>query len=616
MCLEHRLFWSSSMIAFLISWIAPASGQTVDVELVCLASPSAADTSASVPTTVAELLNDASFVVEVWAQTTDSAGLSSASLDLSYDATLANGTLLTHSATFNVLTHGTIDNGTGTVDDLSGSHLGSCADAVGVAPNWARVAILDVTALASGSLIMQSSAAGSNIYGTAICGTGDLAEGQISFGSVAVSLVECIVDADCDDGTFCNGAETCDPGTNTCVSGVTPTCDDQIDCTTDICDSQAGGGAGACVNTPVDAACNDDIDCTADACDQLASPGTGCSNAANDAACDDGIACTDDACNQFAGPGTGCSNVANDSLCDNDLFCDGLETCDPATGCADGAAPCTADCEHCVEDSDSCELCILDLDGSGVMGTGDFALFSDCFGACYLPEDPCASSNFNQDLDGCVGTADFATFVGCIEQTCGTCTACSGPGGVMASSALFLDSPDDMPLVRARVVTKEVHGATDVSAVLPVSSETFSIGDRVFVEVWVQRTDELSAGLASAFVDLSINDLFLAIVDVVPSQRFGTLATREPVVSGGVLRAVGGCTTLTGDSTDTGGDWVRVSTVVTRAVAPGEVALSAATSDSLHGFARIGAFENIPASRIAIQGETIHIMKRGRQRGE
>ncbi|MEZ6086181.1 MAG: hypothetical protein R3E58_20030 [Phycisphaerae bacterium] len=31
---------------------------------------------------------------------------------------------------------------------------------------------------------------------------------------------ECTVDGDCDDGLFCNGAETCD--TDTCVAGMNP----------------------------------------------------------------------------------------------------------------------------------------------------------------------------------------------------------------------------------------------------------------------------------------------------------------------------------------------------------------------------------------------------------
>lgn len=76
----------------------------------------------------------------------------------------------------------------------------------------------------------------------------------------------CATDAECDDGEFCNGAETCDMATMTCTDGTAPCaegetclededacvgcvedadCDDGDACTTDMCD------AAMCVNTPV-----------------------------------------------------------------------------------------------------------------------------------------------------------------------------------------------------------------------------------------------------------------------------------------------------------------------------------------------------------------------------
>ncbi|NIS35481.1 MAG: hypothetical protein GWO04_38545, partial [Actinobacteria bacterium] len=45
----------------------------------------------------------------------------------------------------------------------------------------------------------------------------------------------CTVDADCDDGVFCNGAETCTAGA--CAPGTAPSCDDGVACTVDTCDS-------------------------------------------------------------------------------------------------------------------------------------------------------------------------------------------------------------------------------------------------------------------------------------------------------------------------------------------------------------------------------------------
>ncbi|MCP4248336.1 MAG: hypothetical protein GY778_14915 [bacterium] len=53
----------------------------------------------------------------------------------------------------------------------------------------------------------------------------------------------CLGDGDCDDGVFCNGAETCVTGA--CQTGTPPNCDDGNLCTADTCD----GVTDQCVNT-------------------------------------------------------------------------------------------------------------------------------------------------------------------------------------------------------------------------------------------------------------------------------------------------------------------------------------------------------------------------------
>jgi hypothetical protein len=50
-----------------------------------------------------------------------------------------------------------------------------------------------------------------------------------------VSSCTCLIDADCDNGLFCDGTESCDLTTNTCISGTAPTCDDGISCSIDSC---------------------------------------------------------------------------------------------------------------------------------------------------------------------------------------------------------------------------------------------------------------------------------------------------------------------------------------------------------------------------------------------
>jgi len=54
---------------------------------------------------------------------------------------------------------------------------------------------------------------------------------------------QCRGDVECDDGLFCNGAETCDPAnaaanTMGCVLGALVDCIDGVDCTADSCDEE------------------------------------------------------------------------------------------------------------------------------------------------------------------------------------------------------------------------------------------------------------------------------------------------------------------------------------------------------------------------------------------
>src|SRR6185436_18407831 len=78
----------------------------------------------------------------------------------------------------------------------------------------------------------------------------------------------CTRDADCDDGVFCDGAETCASGS--CRPGVAVVCDDGIACTTDRCDEPSR----SCKGAPDATRCIDGDPCTADSCDTTA----GCLN--------------------------------------------------------------------------------------------------------------------------------------------------------------------------------------------------------------------------------------------------------------------------------------------------------------------------------------------------
>ena len=66
-----------------------------------------------------------------------------------------------------------------------------------------------------------------------------------------IKVVDCLQDADCDDGLFCNGAETC--GDNACLAGSAP-CQDGEEC-----DEDADECVGGCVRDP-EWQCDGDVD--------------------------------------------------------------------------------------------------------------------------------------------------------------------------------------------------------------------------------------------------------------------------------------------------------------------------------------------------------------------
>lgn len=195
----------------------------------------------------------------------------------------------------------------------------------------------------------------------------------------------------CDDGVFCNGTEACDPQLG-CQAG-TPPCNDQVACTVDVCNEATDGcmhalddlacqdgsfcnGAESCdavlgcrPGTAPD--CSDGVGCTVDSCDEL---DDGCDHSPDDAPCDDGlfcngiescnpvldcqagvapecndgVSCTVDTCNDAAG---GCGHVADHGLCDDGNPANGTETCNAALDCQPGtpnlsvsiSAPATVD---------------------------------------------------------------------------------------------------------------------------------------------------------------------------------------------------------------------------------------------------------------------------------
>ena len=87
---------------------------------------------------------------------------------------------------------------------------------------------------------------------------------QDSCDEVADAVLHAPLDSACDDGLFCNGAETCDLLLD-CQSGSPPEADDGLSCTEDVCDE----GADAVIHSPDDSVCDDSDACTVGVCDAV-----------------------------------------------------------------------------------------------------------------------------------------------------------------------------------------------------------------------------------------------------------------------------------------------------------------------------------------------------------
>jgi hypothetical protein len=149
----------------------------------------------------------------------------------------------------------------------------------------------------------------------------------------------CTVNAECDDGLFCNGAETC--VSSVCQAGTAPNCADAVACTTDACDE----ATDTCTHTANNAACSDALFCNGS---ETCSVTLGC-QAGTAPNCADAVACTTDSCNETTDT---CDHIANNAACSDGLFCNGSETCSVTLGCQAGTNPCGA--AACDEATDTC----------------------------------------------------------------------------------------------------------------------------------------------------------------------------------------------------------------------------------------------------------------------
>ena len=154
----------------------------VDVafELVVLNAPSASGTTTLLPASIGSIAQGQTYYVEVWVSDVGdiSTGITSAYVDLHFPAAAASVTNVSHGNLFTLFPAGSI--GVGVIDELGGSQL---SGGVGVAPQWARVAVIRMRADAvppSVSFSLSPSSTKVAAYGRGVIDWGDISLGAAS----------------------------------------------------------------------------------------------------------------------------------------------------------------------------------------------------------------------------------------------------------------------------------------------------------------------------------------------------------------------------------------------------------------------------------------------------
>jgi hypothetical protein len=245
-----------------------------------------------------------------------------------------------------------------------------------------------------------------------------------SFQLAGCGAPECTVDADCDNGLFCDGLETCNEGT--CEAGTPVVCDDGLFCNgTDTCNEAT------------------------DECDVGAPP-----------VCDDGAFCNGlETCNE----GTDSCDPGTPVECpDNGVFCDGAEFCnevsdicdsagdpcpdicdegnDVCIGCGDGVCDPGEDCDTCPSDCESGTLPGA-VCGNGICEAGNGEDCVSCPADCNGTQTGRPSNRF------CCGDGGGQNPVPCSDAQCSSggfsCTDVPAPSGEYCCGDAFCEGPED-----------------------------------------------------------------------------------------------------------------------------------------------------------------------------
>lgn len=260
------------------------------------------------------------------------------------------------------------------------------------------------------------------------------------------------VAVDCNNESYCDGRETCDPLTGQCVSGPAPIVDDGIDCTLDWCDEDLQG----VVHSPDHESCFDENPCTLNLCSMQQD----CTSQFLDGPCDDDDPCTEE---DWCTAGECVPGEWNCfEICDNELDDDG----DDAVDCDDDECAAKPECAPDVEVCDD----ELDNDGDDKTDCEDEDCSQDP--ACPVPVEIC--------FDGIDNDGDGAP--DCLDEDCDGHPKCQPVTNDTCQEATLLN--DGMPLTSGDVpAVFTFEGATWTAAddtVPPCADNGPGPGDVVF----------------------------------------------------------------------------------------------------------------------------------------
>ena len=240
-----------------------------------------------------------------------------------------------------------------------------------------------------------------------------------------------------DDGTFCNGEESCDEEADSCDHSGDPCGDDGAYCNgtescnegTDTCDHSGDpcGDDGAYCNG--DESCNegtDSCDHSGDPCgddgvycngDESCNEGTDTCDHSGDPCGDDGAYCNgDESCNE----GTDTCDHSGDPCGDDGTYCNGTESCNEGTDtcdhsgdpCGDDGTYCNGE-ESCNEGTDTCDHSGDPCGDDGAYCNGDESC-NEGTDTCDHSGDPCGDDgaycngdeSCNEGTDSCDHSGD------------------------------------------------------------------------------------------------------------------------------------------------------------------------------------------------------------------